>query len=354
MKKTIRLTESDLIKLVKRVINEENERIITNYDRKYDYKSIGDKFFYKLKNTENWIEAKGKGLNAIRVNVFKIKNDKNDKPKKDNKVVQNKNKQIKNVLVSDTLINKNIVFDIRKETTPLTCTQDGCAQWVSDQLSELGVPRQGHAWHSHNRNQNNMIFTSFMNINPSIQEELAKLFTQINLNPTEKSFENSTMTLVKNLIPKNQSNLKDILKVNDIVGLYYGKSSNFTKAFFEGATGYHDMGSGSKDTDGPYFIKKDGTGWTKNDLGKNITFFPGKSLKNGSGFGMNTHLGYVGAIVDGEPIIFHNIHNTVHATPLSKMSNIKIFWIARPGTGKTVSPKETQPQWFEKFVNFNK
>ena len=112
------------------------------------------------------------------------------------------------------------------------------------------------------------------------------------------------------------------------------------------------MGSGTKSTDGPYFRKKDGKPWTPADLGKKIQFLPGNSLKNGSGFGMNTHLGYVGAIVNGEPIIFHNIHNTVHATPLSKMGETKIFWVKNGPNTKVVNPKETSPSWWKSFTSF--
>jgi len=50
-----------------------NENIVTNHDRKYDYKKEGSNYFYKLKTTENWSKASGRPLEAIRVNVFKEK-----------------------------------------------------------------------------------------------------------------------------------------------------------------------------------------------------------------------------------------------------------------------------------------
>ena len=72
--------------------------------------------------------------------------------------------------------------------------------------------------------------------------------------------------------------------------------------------------------------------------------------------GINTHLGFVGAIVDGEPIIFHNIDKQVWATPLSKMDKNKtaIVWARGGGGGegttettvekgeKTISQKNTE------------
>ena len=194
-----------------------------------------------------------------------------------------------------------------------------------------------------------MTYTPFTNLSPDVQMSMAKLFSKINSNPKEKSFESDAKSLLQKLIP-NQSSFKNILNINDVVGLYWDKSDNFTKAFFEGATGYDNMGTGPRETDGPYFMKKDGTPWNQKDLGKNIEFMPGKSLRNGSGFGMNTHLGYVGAIVNKEPIIFHNVHQTVHATPLSKMGSSKILWAAKTGGGMgAVSPKETSPSWWESF-----
>lgn len=265
-----------------------------------------------------------------------------------------KNTVPKNVLVSDTLVDKKIVFDPTTETTPFTCTEEGCAQWVSNQLDDLGVQRQGNAWHSHNVNQSSLEKSPFLNLTPEIQQQMANLFTKINANPKEKSQETLAKSLVNQLIPQQQS-FKSILNVNDIVGLYYGDSTNFTKAFFEGATGMSDMGSGSEVTNGPYFRRADnGQPWSPNDLGKNIKFVPGNTLKNGGGFGFNTHLGYVGAKVDGEPIIFHNIHHDnvgqIYATPLSKMGKTKVLWV-KSGPGETIKPKETNPSYWNSFLN---
>ena len=256
-----------------------------------------------------------------------------------------------NVLVSDTLVNKKIVFDPKRETKPFKCTENGCAEWVSNQLDDLGLQRQGNAWHSHNIGQKNMEFTPFKNLSLNTQKQMAILFSKINTKPDEKSQENYAKNLVMSLIP-NQQSLKKTLNVNDVVGLFWNDSTNFTKAFFEGATGYSDMGYGNKETDGPYFMTKNGQPWNPSDLKQKIEFIPGNSLKNGSGFGINTHLGYVGAIVNGEPIIFHNVHGDVHATPLSKMGDTKVIWVKTGPTGGVVNPKETSPSWWESFLNF--
>jgi hypothetical protein len=232
----------------------------------------------------------------------------------------------KQAIVSDSLKNDNIVLDPTKETKPFKVKEEGCSQWVASKLMDHGVPRQGHAWFARIINEKMLKFNAFKNFSPTILNDLAKIFSQINSNPVEKAAESQVHNLVKKIIP-NQAPLKSMLKVNDIVGLYYNGSHNFTKAFFESGCGRVDMGAGEQVTQ-PYFRRKsDNEKWTPEDLKKKIEFIPGNTLKDGGGFTFNTHLGYVGAIVDGEPIIFHNIDKTLHSTPFSKMGNIKILWI---------------------------
>lgn len=253
------------------------------------------------------------------------------------------NKDPKNIIISDSLRNRNIVFNPFKETIPFTVKEDGCAKFVSDNLQGLGIPRQGHAWFSRIINEGNLEFNTFKNINPSILQEMSNIFSLINKNPKEGSAEGQVKSLIQRLIP-NQSTLKSKLGVNDIVGLYYDGSHNFTKAFFEAATGFTDMGTGEKVT-GTYFRRADNNSqWAPGDLAKNLSFIPGNTLKSGGGFTFNTHLGYVGAIVDGEPIIFHSIDKSVRSTPFSKMKSIKILWIksgTEDNTGKKIAYSTT-------------
>ena len=318
----------------------------------YDYKKENGMYYAKKKSSQSWIKAKGDAEKAIATKIFKdsLKRPTTQTPTDSTKKNVVPKKGPTNVLVSDTLVNKKIVFDPSNETTPFTCSEEGCAEWVSNQLSDLGVQRQGNAWHSHNINQKGLEKSPFLKLSPDVQNQMAVLFSNINANPKEKSQESNAKRLVNTLIPQQQS-FKNSLSVNDIVGLYYDDSTNFTKAFFEGATGMSDMGSGTKVTDGPYFRRADnGKPWSTEDLGKKIKFVPGNSLKNGSGFGLNTHLGYVGAKVDGEPIIFHNVHGQVYATPLSKMGNTKVLWV-KSGPGEVIKPKETAPSYWESFTS---
>jgi hypothetical protein len=83
--KVVRLTESDLARIVERVLNEQVQEV-TNFDKDYDYKKEGDNYFFKLKVSPvsekakgfksqgkflNWTKATGTGLEAIKTKVFK-------------------------------------------------------------------------------------------------------------------------------------------------------------------------------------------------------------------------------------------------------------------------------------------
>jgi hypothetical protein len=46
-----------------------NEKINTTNDKAYDYKLSDGKYYYSVKGQDNWIEAKGKGLQAIKQKV---------------------------------------------------------------------------------------------------------------------------------------------------------------------------------------------------------------------------------------------------------------------------------------------
>ena len=206
------------------------------------------------------------------------------------------------------------------------CETDGCAQFVRETLGPHVGNYVGNAWHAHGRLARESAFNS---LTPAQTAEAAKLFSEINAKPQEKAFERKVKSFVSKLIP-DQSQFSD-LSLGDVVGLYYNTSDNFTKAFFEGATGRQSMGKESQVSSGPYFLTDEGNPWTPDLLGKKIPFQPGKTLQGGGGFGMNTHIGFVGAMVDGVPIIYHNVHHTVLATGLQAMNknNLAIVWAGR-------------------------
>tara|TARA_R100000900_G_scaffold67223_3_gene53652 strand:+ start:1727 stop:3526 length:1800 start_codon:yes stop_codon:yes gene_type:complete len=204
-----------------------------------------------------------------------------------------------------------------KKSNVLQCKDRGCAQWVSDTLKTTGGSR-GNAWHQHRLSQ--VKYSAFKNISKDLAIEATELFANI------RAKRNSDVEkFVKKLIP-DQSMWQRALKLGDIVGLYYQGSSNFKAAFKQGATGMspNQEGGETKAGDGPFFVQKGGK-WV-----------PGNTILSGKGFGMNTHLGFVGAISNGEPVIFHQAEGTVKAEPLSYIKNssgrgsIKIMWNKSP------------------------
>jgi len=89
------------------------------------------------------------------------------------------------------------------------------------------------------------------------------------------------------------------LKLGDIVGMYWKNSGNKGKAFC--------------------------TRVVARGLG------PDGSVKDTDPFTFNTHVGYVGAIKNGVPIIYHSVHGKRLATPanqlLSSTGNGMITWV---------------------------
>ena len=61
--------ELDKLKRVMTPQSNQQEKINTSNDTKYDYKLSNGKYYYSLKGQNKWIEAKGNGLNSIKTKV---------------------------------------------------------------------------------------------------------------------------------------------------------------------------------------------------------------------------------------------------------------------------------------------
>jgi hypothetical protein len=134
--------------------------------------------------------------------------------------------------------------------------------------------------------------------------------------------EDSTFkTIVKNNYPNKTNMSISNLKLGDIVGLYWRDSGNFGKAF---------CSRGLKD------------GKIKNEP-----------------FSFNTHVGFVGAIKDGMPLIFHSVHSKRLATPASDLMNKNqqgmITWVVRDpeiyasANSSKNKPEEENSWWSDLF-----
>jgi len=212
--------------------------------------------------------------------------------------------------------NVKIIYSTRdpsEEAIVGLCDTEQCAQFVSNMLNKW----QGSSWFAHSSAKRSV----FNNNVRAYGKKLAELFSELNAKGGADASDNEKVkSVVRPMIPSSPPWTD--LKLGDVVGLWYDASSWASTAFFEAATGKtRSSGYTDKGGSGPYFLRADnGKPWNPSMLGKDIKFKPGKTMRGGKSFGMNTHLGFVGGIRNGEPIIFHNIHHLVYATPLSALS----------------------------------
>jgi hypothetical protein len=245
--------------------------------------------------------------------------------------------------------------------------QQECAQFVNDFADN--IDNVGNAWLAHNnRSLGSLVYTAFENLSPSTTQKIINLWKKIDSKGGgEKNgpYKSEVKSLVSQLVgsfgtPK--------LKLGDVVGIFYPPSSWHEYAFYESGKPYFvdQNGSGLKKTnrkvscsttENPELcsydvlvtqasindncddinikLKEDGqTGKnTKAALAlcKTSTKKAGNTISGGDAWGMNTHVGIVGAVKDGVPLIFHNIHGQVYSDPANRLEGGgKIAWVRRP------------------------
>jgi peptidoglycan hydrolase-like protein with peptidoglycan-binding domain len=192
-----------------------------------------------------------------------------------------------------------------------------CGQFVNNLFTKLDYV--GNAWNAHDYDPiGPRIKTTYHNWTPSQVDRIYNIFNEIvkKGGPEEKGPQSENIKKLQEELAPNITAAD--LKKDDIVGIYYPKSPNHEIAFFEAAL------SGYKPNELPagkgYFIKDGKGGWKK-----------GRTISGGVGFGMNTHLGIVGAIKDGVPLVFHNVNGQVYSDPYNALyGGGKIMWIRRP------------------------
>jgi len=203
-----------------------------------------------------------------------------------------------------------------------------CADFVNKFTDTVSYV--GDAWMAKaNENIGPFVYNIFDKLTKSEQDEAIKIWQEIHDRSSLTDFfkkdkikwEDSgplapkIKSLIQKLIAKDPLN-PGTLKLDDIVGIYFPPSSHHEEAFYEGGKNW--------------FTDQNG----KMGAGK----IPGKTIRTGEAWGMNTHLGIVGAIKNGKPIIFHNIpasktEGQVWADPVDKIhGGGKIVWARRPKT----------------------
>lgn len=199
----------------------------------------------------------------------------------------------------------------------MQCKETSCSEWAANIIdpSYFFDVVLGNAWHAHNAGYP-VKFSAYADTN-KYDKASAALFSAMNaLNP----FEDKTRimgepfkTRAKN-ISEGLANTFDLksnlaqLQIGDVVGMFHKNSSHYPDAFFEGAADFNlDNGKSVGNTGPSVFVKETDEPWNKAMLGQKLNFV----VK--TPFGMNTHLGIVGAMYNEKPVIFHNVGGKVTA-----------------------------------------
>lgn len=200
-----------------------------------------------------------------------------------------------------------------KDSTPVCkAGQENCAQFVNDFSDK--IKWVGNAWIAHDNNSlGEKVWSSYNSLKPDVIKKVTDLYKKIDSKGGGEEngrYIGDVKELQGLLVPKTTP-VK--LELDDVVGIYYPPSKHHEEAFYQAGEGY----------------------FTKDKSGQ---IQPKSNLASGKGFGMNTHVGIVGAVKDGVPLIFHNILGQVYSDPADKLKdNGRIAWVRR---GKS---------WFDRF-----
>lgn len=369
-----------------------SEQVVTDYDSVWDYKKEGDNYFTKKKTSDSWIKLSGNALNTVKSKVFGDSSTQStqstqtssknvDLPFKnreegnkfrewvndnypsyaksedfsrsgphDNSYIINafkiygkeyvksmentqKNEPTDNLIVSNVM-NPDFLNQIdftnlsSKDTTSNFCKANDkhCAQFVNDLRDDIDPGNVGNAWTAY-RNDTKLgptVYSAFKGLDENTKQDVIDLWLKIHKRGggvVDGPDADEVYNIVNKLVPA-EGKVTD-LKINDIVGIFWPDSHYHEKAFYQG-----------------------GIKWFKDENGKKV---PGNTIQRGDGWGMNTHLGTVGAIKDGVPLIFHNIGTETRSDP---PSNLRIAWIKRKGGGQSVINKlqSTFSDWWERIT----
>jgi peptidoglycan hydrolase-like protein with peptidoglycan-binding domain len=217
-----------------------------------------------------------------------------------------------NPIKSDTTLSKNINTDWKnaiplakistsKSVPIMPAGQKECAKFVNDFSQKITFV--GNAWDAHNNDSlGKRTWSAFTNLNADKVKNIETQWLKINQAGGGKEggpYNGEVKQLVSNLVPKTPP---VTLKLDDVVGIYYPPSGHHEEAFYNAGKAYFTNVNGK--------------------------MTPGKTISGGQAWGMNTHVGIVGAIKDGQPIVFHNVHGQVFADPANKLYNGgRIAWV---------------------------
>jgi hypothetical protein len=374
----LQITEEQL----KTIINNLSEQVVLGRNSDpWQYKKNGNRYFVAKKNSNSWKEVFGNMKKAVE-KMFGGKEEDDDaiektfkdKEENDNVISVTNNKDFKNIEISDTT-NKNFVKKIdpkrlssNSSVTLFSAGQPECAQFVNDFSNSINFV--GNAWTAHdNRSLGSLVYSVFDSVNDDIKNNIIDLWKKIDAKGggvKSGPYKSQVSNLVSKLVGTSSfSNLK----LGDVVGIYYPPSKWHEFAFYNAGEPYFidsdkkstkstsrkvmcsktvvplkcdqgtlDLQVTLNDTCGNLSIKlkEDGQRGTNTNNAIKVCKStsvknPGKTISGGESWGMNTHIGIVGAIKDGVPLVFHNIHGQVFSDPPNKLHDGgKIAWVRRP------------------------
>jgi len=210
---------------------------------------------------------------------------------------------------------------ISKQVVVVGTTQiEACSAWAGQYVGKIG-----NAWHAHSKGSLKYdAFSNFQSYKGSVEALLSKMNGVAGLNDTSsRSFNAAAQKICLPLVPAPSAPAGS-MELGDIVGMYHPGSSHYAEALFDSATGYKiaraEMSNVSPG------VTVDGVPWSPSMLGQK-----GKKFVLTRPIGFNTHVGFVGAIYNGQPVVFHNVSGNVLASIASKMNVDKPVWVKGSG-----------------------
>ena len=203
-----------------------------------------------------------------------------------------------------------------------------CSEWVGNMLDTT----LGNAWHAHNNPVLPTLkfdaYSNFSSYKSSVEKILREMNKDKVLGPINaKAWNDRAAAISKTLIPSAGA-IAAVMSLGDVVGIFHQESSHHGEALFDGAT------AGSLARVPPPTVPPgalvDGVKWSPLMRGQDKNF-----VVNGP-FGLNTHVGFVGAIHNGRAIVCHNISGDVYACYADKMTSADFpMWVKQ---GKASAP----------------
>lgn len=279
------------------------------------------------------------GKNSVETEKLKT-------PSKDNKnLIKHTDCIGLDVAICPTL-NSNINQEIGRVAQNL-----GCSRWAINCLKDYNEKiNRGHAWFlfKNLKPTSKVKFNLFKDLDFNKLNNLTKK-NNVDFKQCEKAekLEHSDgmfpniLNTIETILPYSINFDVNNLEVGDIVGLYLRESTNKSRAFCESSIKNDFFPSVIETTpkdkfDDLAFYKT----WADKTIPKELyksdyklttvknKFNVNKSTLNDYTF--NTHIGFVGAVKNGVPLIFHNIDGKLYSTPATMLKNknfMMITWV---------------------------